>query len=827
MKRLLLLSLLVFSGAVRLSFAQYFAVSGNCELPGQAVVVSGIAQAGTQPLSGTPFTAGTGVMASYPQCLVTVYPANSGAPVPAGNVYSDAAGDSLGNPFTANTDGSWVFYVAAACYDVVISSGTGPASQLPITKTLSGLCAGSGGGGGSGNVSGPPPPSVAGDFALFADTTARAIYDGGTPGTFAYLDAAAPGVGFGTITPVPSSYFVQLSMAGSVLCSILGGCDLGNSITAAFSTGYFFNGVSIGNTGVLSFVQIGTVPSTRGAGISADLTALNTLDVGDGGSGDFSGAVNASKYCISLSNCITTWPGGGGSSVWSALTFPTSPLTMYLTNTGTATGVPETTTFTVGDFVTYGSGAAPCAWCITDVSTAATDLTPDLGINTGNNSYHPPLYVALTTGGVTYPQLQVCNTNGASHVGITVIGNKIPCLSLPTAAGTQTLSGASKFWVIDGTGGHTQATFYQDASGSNATMIQGVTAASGTGFNFQDFCSGVTSYGSGGNGTCIGSGMTHPWIVRGDGLLTTAAGVQITAPFNGLLSAAYNAGGNPPLPSSAWGLLGPAASPSQSWYMQWNGVVPSGSQQWICGTPVGNVSQCGPASTTAAGVSVNGSVISAANFNATTPSADSGYVANTYKVSSSNVISESPTAESQLSGATLTGLLEWFAPTTGGASQNCNPGTAPSAPNAGDVWCTSAGMYEYNGSKTLGPLGVTPHSIAFTTGTPGGSALGTGVIAYYTIPFACSLTGWSIQVDAENASITIKTWKVAAGTSIPTGSNSISTSGVQITTGTVVQSTTLTDFTTTAIAANDIIAADISAISSTNTGYITFQLSCQ
>lgn len=114
-------------------------------------------------------------------------------------------------------------------------------------------------------------------------------------------------------------------------------------------------------------------------------------------------------------------------------------------------------------------------------------------------------------------------------------------------------------------------------------------------------------------------------------------------------------------------------------------------------------------------------------------------------------------------------------------------------------------------------------SISFQFGTPGGSAISTGVLGYVTVPFACSISGWSIQVDAGTA--TVKTLKVASGTAIPTlGSNSISTSGVAISTGTVIQSTTLTDFTSTTVTANDIMAADL--ITTSGVGYINFQISC-
>jgi hypothetical protein len=91
---------------------------------------------------------------------------------------------------------------------------------------------------------------------------------------------------------------------------------------------------------------------------------------------------------------------------------------------------------------------------------------------------------------------------------------------------------------------------------------------------------------------------------------------------------------------------------------------------------------------------------------------------------------------------------------------------------------------------------------------------------FYTHPVAATLVGWNLAVDAGTATVTI--WKIAAGTAVPTVANSISTSGVSISTGTAVQSTTMTDFTTTAVTANDIFAYNISAVS--GVGEITFEL---
>lgn len=103
----------------------------------------------------------------------------------------------------------------------------------------------------------------------------------------------------------------------------------------------------------------------------------------------------------------------------------------------------------------------------------------------------------------------------------------------------------------------------------------------------------------------------------------------------------------------------------------------------------------------------------------------------------------------------------------------------------------------------------------------GGSALTTGKIkGYFTVPYSGTITAWSIGVDAGTATMT--TWKVATGTATPTVANSISTSGVSISTGTYVRSTTTSDFTTTTVSANDIFAFNISAVSTATE--LTFQL---
>lgn len=94
----------------------------------------------------------------------------------------------------------------------------------------------------------------------------------------------------------------------------------------------------------------------------------------------------------------------------------------------------------------------------------------------------------------------------------------------------------------------------------------------------------------------------------------------------------------------------------------------------------------------------------------------------------------------------------------------------------------------------------------------GGRAITTGKAkGFSTCSVPGKITGYSIAADT--GTVTIKTWKVATGTAVPTSSNSISTSGVQLSTGTYVRSTTVSDFTSTTVAANDIFAWNIETIS--------------
>lgn len=132
----------------------------------------------------------------------------------------------------------------------------------------------------------------------------------------------------------------------------------------------------------------------------------------------------------------------------------------------------------------------------------------------------------------------------------------------------------------------------------------------------------------------------------------------------------------------------------------------------------------------------------------------------------------------------------------------------------GDVTGSGTGSFStaVKNNLKLGTVGFNSiDSTAVATGQAG---------AYIVCPYAGSITAWNFAVDAGTA--TVKVWKIAAGTASPTSANSINTSGVSIASGTAVRSTTLTDFTTTAVAANDIFAFSIEAVSGVKK--IAFQL---
>lgn len=95
----------------------------------------------------------------------------------------------------------------------------------------------------------------------------------------------------------------------------------------------------------------------------------------------------------------------------------------------------------------------------------------------------------------------------------------------------------------------------------------------------------------------------------------------------------------------------------------------------------------------------------------------------------------------------------------------------------------------------------------------GANALSTNAQSFpLVVPFACTITGWSIA--ASPGTCTVKFCKKASGAAVPTISDSINTSGVALASGTLAESTTVSDFTSVAVAAGDVIIAIATTVAS-------------
>ena len=120
------------------------------------------------------------------------------------------------------------------------------------------------------------------------------------------------------------------------------------------------------------------------------------------------------------------------------------------------------------------------------------------------------------------------------------------------------------------------------------------------------------------------------------------------------------------------------------------------------------------------------------------------------------------------------------------------------------------------------PLSVRTRAIAFVF-DGGDAALAANKTVYLRVPYACTIADWSIQSTTAET-VTVQFLRAATGGSaLP--SASINTSGLSLSTGNAIYSTTLTDFTSTAIAANDWLAAKLTAITASQ--QVTVVLGCQ
>ena len=109
--------------------------------------------------------------------------------------------------------------------------------------------------------------------------------------------------------------------------------------------------------------------------------------------------------------------------------------------------------------------------------------------------------------------------------------------------------------------------------------------------------------------------------------------------------------------------------------------------------------------------------------------------------------------------ATFSGEIVAPASTTARASLNLPTGVAPTSPADGDEWTTTAGKFVRINGSTVGPLSSGDGEIVVNIGD-GTNIITTGeaVTARLSMPFNCTLTGWTLLADTSTTT-TIGVWK--------------------------------------------------------------------
>jgi hypothetical protein len=104
-----------------------------------------------------------------------------------------------------------------------------------------------------------------------------------------------------------------------------------------------------------------------------------------------------------------------------------------------------------------------------------------------------------------------------------------------------------------------------------------------------------------------------------------------------------------------------------------------------------------------------------------------------------------------------------------------------------------------------------------------GTDVSAGQTIFVTIPYACSITDWSITSDG---TATIMLWSAQdGGIQVPTDADVLTESGLSLTTGTRIHSTALTQFLSTSIFAFDTIGVNLASVGG-SASHVEFSLGC-
>lgn len=132
-------------------------------------------------------------------------------------------------------------------------------------------------------------------------------------------------------------------------------------------------------------------------------------------------------------------------------------------------------------------------------------------------------------------------------------------------------------------------------------------------------------------------------------------------------------------------------------------------------------------------------------------------------------------------------------------------------------------LYDATGVPVQGPASHT-HAIAgaikFALGDPGGSALTVGTKGYISIPFACTITGWRLLLDASSTT-TLDVWKDTYANYPPTDADRIAGTEKPATSAAIKAEATSLSSWTTAVAAGDVLGVEVEANSAAKFAELT------